>query len=308
MVVRKAAAAGRFYPRFKSNLKSSLEESFKDQKYGPGKDFHTKGQDIKERSVLGGVFPHAGYPYSGPAAAHSIQKVFEEGIPDTVIILVTSHTGYNKIGLMKNGDWETPLGKIKVDSNLASLILEKTDNIHEDDSAFNGFPHGREHCIEVQVPFVQYAAEKASKTIKILPIKVGVMDLNILKEIGKTIAAAIEKSKNEGKDIAVIASSDMTHYQPDDPYNAGKEVKNTQYKRDEAVIDAFLSLDIDKTYKKARETSVCGPQTISTLLAIGNELGYKNAEKIIYYTSFEKTGEEEPSDYSVGYFSGVLKK
>ena len=305
-LTRKPAVAGTFYPRFEKDIIDLIDESFLDENFGIGKEFVIETTKDGPRKVLGGVSPHAGYVYSAPCAIHTIQEIFREGAPDTIIILGTQHTGYDKIGLMKVGIWKTPLGDLGIDSTLSSELLKESSNIIEDDSAFLGFPHHREHNIEVQLPLIQYAAKKAKKEIKIVPIKVGRMEKNVLQEIGKAIANVLKK--NENKDIAIIASSDMTHYQPRNPHNPEYEIKTIQKTRDQAVIDAFKKSDWEKTLIKANETSVCGPQTITILMIVAKELGYKSAKELKYYTSFEKMGSKTPCDYSVGYFAGVLSK
>ena len=303
-LTRKPAVAGTFYPRFEKDIINLIDESFLDEKFGIGKEFIIENTKDGKRKVLGGICPHAGYVYSAPCAVHTIQEIFREGAPDTIIILGTQHTGYNKIGLMKAGIWETPLGRLEIDSDISTELLKESFEIIEDDSAFFGFPHHREHNIEVQLPLIQYAAKKAQKEIKIVPIKIGRMEKNVLQEIGKAIANVIKK--NENKDIAIIASSDMTHYQPRNPHNPEYEIKNNQKIRDQAVIDAFEKFNWEKTLTNANETTVCGPQTITTLMIAAKELGYKSAKGLKYYTSFEKMGSKTPCDYSVGYFAGVI--
>ena len=303
-LTRKPAVAGTFYPRLEKDILNLIDESFLDEKFGIGKELVIKNTKDGKRKVLGGISPHAGYVYSASCAVHTIQEIFREGAPDTIIILGTQHTGYYKIGLMKEGVWETPLGEMKIDSVISSELLKESSSIIEDDSAFNGFPHGREHNIEVQLPLIQYAAKKAKKEIEIVPIKVGRMEKDVLQELGKAIAIVIKKNQN--KDIAIIASSDMTHYQPRDPHNPETEIKTIQKDRDQAVIDAFEEFSWEKTLTKANETSVCGPQTIAILMIAAKELGYNSAKALKYYTSFEKMGSRTPCDYSVGYFSGII--
>ncbi len=305
-LTRKPAVAGTFYPRMERDIINLIDECFLDENFGIGKKLTIENTKDGPRKVLGGVSPHAGYVYSAPCAIHTIQEIFREGAPDTIIILGTQHTGYDKIGLMKAGNWKTPLGDLEIDSAVSSELLKESPNIIEDDSAFFGFPHHREHNIEVQLPLIQYAAKKAKKEIKIVPIKVGRMEKNILQELGKAIANAIQKNQN--KDIAIIASSDMTHYQPRNPHKPETEIKTVQKIRDQAVIDAFEEFNWEKTLSKANETSVCGPQTIATLMIAAKELGYNSAKGLKYYTSFEKMGKRTPCDYSVGYFAGVLFK
>jgi hypothetical protein len=300
MPTRKSAVAGSFYPRYEPDLLRQLENSFKDENFGPGK--LPECENLEERTIIGGVSPHAGYAYSGPAAAFTYLNLFKEKIPDTVIILGTDHQGYGKIALMQEGKWETPLGDLDIDSDLAKEILNRSNVIINDDSAFIGFPHGREHNIEVQLPFIKYCA--GDKDLKILPIKLSTHSYSTMEQISSDLFASIDSLE---KDIIIVASSDMTHKQPRNIQNPQKDLQEMREK-DQAVIGAFLELNPDLTFKKARETSVCGPQTITTLLMVSKKLNAKKAQKLRYYTSYEKGGGKGPCDYSVGYFSGILKK
>ncbi|TFG00777.1 MAG: AmmeMemoRadiSam system protein B [Promethearchaeota archaeon] len=301
MEKRKATNAGGFYPRFKKDLVNKIETSFRDENFGPG--MLSKSEKREKRTILGGVSPHAGYDYSGCAAAYTYYNLFRERIPDTVIILGTDHLGYSKVGLMKEGSWETPLGDLQIDGEVAKEILQQSDIIIEDNSAFNGFPFGREHNIEVQLPFIKYCAQ--DQNTHIVPIKVGLRTYQKLPTIAKSIANAL---KNLQKDIVIVASSDMTHQKPKDSSNPAPDIKQMKEK-DQAVIDAFVQLDPEKTFKNAKKTTVCGAQTITTLLLTIKELGATEGKALKYYTSYDKvSGGSGYCDYSVGYFSGILLK
>ncbi len=300
MVYRKAAVAGTFYPRFKSDLINLIKESFLDTKFGPGEE--VKSLNLESRSIIGGVSPHAGYVYSGSCAAFTYLNLFKEKTPDTIIILGTDHIGYGKIALLKEGKWETPLGDLNIDSELASEIFNQSKVIKADDSAFIGFPFGREHNIEVQLPFIKYCAHE--KDINIVPVKISTKDYNKLEVLSTDIASAINKSS---KDIVIVASSDMTHKQPQDSYNPKSDL-NLMRELDNNVINAFVELNPKKVLEEASKTSVCGPQTIATLILICKKLQCKKGLKLKYYNSYEKTGGSGPCEYSVGYFSGVITK
>lgn len=301
MEKRKANNAGSFYPRYKPDLITKIESSFKNEEFGPGK--LPKSENKEERSILGGVSPHAGYDYSGCAASHTYYNLFRENIPETVIVLGTDHVGYNKVGLMKEGVWETPLGILEIDGALAGEILKQSDIIVEDNSAFNGFPFGREHNIEVQLPFIKYCAQ--DKDINLVTIKVGKKTYNNLPKIATSIATAME---NVQKDIVIVASSDMTHKKPKNMSNPKADIKEMK-EMDQKVIDAFVELDPEKTFKNAQKTTVCGAQTIATLMLITKEIGATEGKALKYYTSYDKvSGGTGPCDYSVGYFSGILVK
>ncbi|MFX1259230.1 MAG: AmmeMemoRadiSam system protein B, partial [Promethearchaeota archaeon] len=185
---------------------------------------------------------------------------------------------------------------------LSKAILKNSDIIISDNSAFMGFPFGREHNIEVQLPFIKYCSQ--DKDVKIVPIKISLKKFEILNQISLDIANAI---KSLDKDIIIVASSDMTHKQPRNISNPKKDLEDMRLK-DQAVIDAFVEFNPEKTLEMALKTSVCGPQTITTLMQLCKKLNATKCEALKYYTSYEKGGGTGPCEYSVGYFSGIIKK
>lgn len=290
---RKAAVAGSFYPRYTPDLLRILKESFLDKEFGPGEDPSSQNG---ERTIIGGVSPHAGYTYSGCASAHTYLNIFKEKIPDTVIILGNDHIGYGKVALMKEGSWETPLGDLEIDNEISELILSNSKIINEDNSAFMGFPFGREHNIEVQLPFLKYCAGK--QEIKIVPIIVSIHDMDTLKTISNDIAASI---KSSDKDIILIASSDMFHEEVD-----SKATLNKYKERDQNLVDGFVQMNPEKVLNPYPKATICGRQTITSLLLTSKILGAKKAKSLKYYTSSEKAG--RIGGYCVGYFSGIILK
>jgi AmmeMemoRadiSam system protein B len=106
------------------------------------------------------------------------------------------------------------------------------------------------------------------------------------------------------KDIAIFASSDMTHHEPKDYQKPQKDI-DYQHQKDKAVIDAFEANNWKLMYENAQKTTVCGPQCIATLMLVANGLGYTQFKSLKYYTSYEKMGGSGPCEYSVGYFSGI---
>lgn len=304
MILRKAAVAGSFYPRFKPDLIRVLKESFLNKEFGPGEELQSLNQG--ERTIIGGVSPHAGYTYSGCASAFTFLNLYKERIPDTVVVLGTDHNHYPKVALLEEGEWETPLGNLKIDNQLSTAIIKNSKEIVSDDSAFIGYPFGREHNIEVQTPFIKYLAEE--KGTKILPIKITTKnykwDLKDLERVANDIANAI---LSLDKDIVIIASSDMSHQRPNNIQKPKKDLDKMR-KNDKGVIDAFLEFDPEKTLNIAQTLSVCGPQTITALMLICKKLGATNCKALKYYTSYEKGGGTGPCEYSVGYFSGIISK
>jgi len=99
----------------------------------------------------------------------------------------------------------------------------------------------------------------------------------------------------------IIASTDLSH----EPVRSEKGLEKMK-QMDKAVIDGFLDLDSKKTFKAALNTSVCGPQTISSLIMICKNLGGSNTKLLNYFTSYDRRGIFGP--HTVGYFSGIISK
>jgi AmmeMemoRadiSam system protein B len=294
MVIRKATHAGSWYPGSKEGLLEALKEYFTDANFGPCEEPTLSNNET--RTIIGGVSPHAGMQYSGPCAAFTYLNLFKEKIPDSVIILGTDHLGHSKIALMAKGEWETPLGNLKIDEELSNAILSESGIIQEDNSLFTGSSE-QEHNIEIQLPFIKYCS--LEKEVKIVTIKIaGTRDFMTMNDISNDIAIAIGSIN---KDVVIIASSDMSHKQV---LNSKELNKFKEF--DFAVIEEFEKLNPEKTLQNALKTTVCGPQTITTLMLISKKLNASRGKMLKYYTSSERTG--SIGGYCVGYFSGVTMR
>ena len=133
-MLRKPVVAGVFYPSNPKELEKLLKDLFSGTRKG---------------SNLGVVSPHAGYPYSGRGSASAINSLKEA---DRFIVLGPNHTGLGKpFSILLNGEWETPLGSVKIDSGLAGGLKKACGFLEEDSLA-----HKQEHSIETQLPFLQH--------------------------------------------------------------------------------------------------------------------------------------------------------
>ncbi len=279
-MIRKPAVAGIFYERNSDSLKKQIEWCF-EHRLGPGK---IPEKTLERREIKGAMVPHAGYQYSGPVAAHSYYKIFEDGFPETFVILSPNHTGLGSgISTMLEGEWETPLGNVRIDEELTEKLVEDAGIIDLDAMA-----HVQEHSLEVQLPFLQYF----NRDFEIVPVSMWMQDLESSYKIGKSIKKAAEEL---GKDIVVIASSDMTHYKPQ---SIAKE-------NDSKVLDAINSLDEKLMIKRVLEMNVtmCGYGPVATTIIASKEMGAQNAEILKYATSGDTTGDESAV---VGYASAVF--
>ncbi len=267
-MIRNPVVAGQFYPAPASQLRVMIEGMVDE-----------KGE---KEEVIGLVSPHAGYPYSGPVAGATISRV---RFKDTFIIMGPSHTGMGKpFSIMTEGTWITPLGDVEIDSELSKQILAGSKYLEDDYLA-----HLHEHSVEVQLPFLQYF----KPDIRIVPIVLAYADIDVCREIGRAIAGAV---KDAGKGVVLIASGDMTHYEP----------QESARRKDTQGIEAILALNEDELFKRARELdiSMCALVPAATLISAAKELGAAGAELVRYQTSGDTTG-----DYSsvVGYAGIIIK-
>jgi len=293
--IRKIGQARRFYPQDEESLYGLIESCFLDKSFGPGKK--PESLDLESRSIVGGVSPHAGISISGPCAAITYSKLFKEKIPDTVIILGTDHIGYGKVALLKEGRWKTPLGNINIDDETSNEIINQSNVIIADETAFTG-PFLEEHNIDVQIPFIQYCS--VDHDVKILPIKISTRNYDLLNKLASDIATVL---KSIDKDIVVVASSDMNH---ETIYDSREGLEKFREK-DKSVINAFEEFDPEKTFKVATKPNVhvCGPQTITSLMLISKKINCKESQILKYYTSYDIT---KSIGWCVGYISGIFIK
>jgi len=280
--VRHPAYAGSFYEGTSQSLKSQIEGCFT----------HELGPKTLPKVVVGRlkytvglICPHAGYMYSGPVAAHSYYHLALDGKPDLVVVFGPNHTGSGSgLAVMREGVWRTPLGDIEIDTATADTIVRESRLIDVDDVA-----HMREHSIEVQLPWLQYMYGSG---FKFVPICFLMQDLQSSREVGMAVAKALRD-----KNALVIASSDMTHYEP----QKGAE------KKDKAVIEAASKLDEEKVYStvEALQVSMCGYGPAIATITAAKELGAKNGKLLCYKTSGDVVG-----DYSavVGYASMMFTR
>jgi len=145
-MVRKPIVSGQFYEADSEKLKTQIRECFT-SKFGPG----SLPGKVKKGLVKGAISPHAGYAFSGPGAAFVYKEMAESKRPDLFIMLGPNHTGLGRTSVLLD-DFETPLGIAKVDKVFGKKLI-KNSEIDHDSSA-----HLNEHSIEVQIPFLQFAA------------------------------------------------------------------------------------------------------------------------------------------------------
>jgi MEMO1 family protein len=280
--IRYPAVAGSWYAGTPDLLHQQLEELFI-HRLGPGSLPSVSMEGPHD--IVGLVVPHAGYMASGPVAAHAYHHLATDGKPDVIVILGPNHTGRGSgISIMNEGVWRTPLGDMEIDTETANNIVQASNIIDIDDRA-----HLFEHSIELQLPFLQYLY---GSKFKFVPICLMMQDLLSSSEVGKAISTALK-----GKNGLVIASSDLTHYEP----------QERAEQKDRLAIDAALAMDETQYYNAVESygISTCGYGPVIATIVAAKELGAKKAELLCYKTSGDVLGDRSAV---VGYASVSITK
>lgn len=280
--VRKPAVAGRFYEKSATELTRQIEASFRHE-HGPGEcpDVADGSPDV--RAI---VSPHAGYPYSGPVAAHGFGELVASGTPDAAVILGPNHDGLGDPAALTTADrWATPLGEVQIHDELREHIAEATEVVTLDEHTHDG-----EHSIEVQVPFLQYVY---GDTVPIVPLCLTRQDESTVESVSR---ALLEATESFDGDVVFVASTDMTHYRT-------PSVAETQ---DRKAIDEMEALDgsaLLETVSRER-ISMCGYGTTAAVLDAAKGLGASEGTVLKYATSGDIAG---PAREVVGYASVVVR-
>src|SRR5271169_4619292 len=224
MTVRKPAVAGSFYPSSEAELRAAIEGSYL-HRLGPGK---LPSLGVVEEGLKACVCPHAGYTYSGPVAAHSYLDIAQLGKPELVVIVGPNHYGLGSgVATYGEGEWETPLGRVKVDQDATERIIKLTGFVDIDPEA-----HRKEHSIEVQLPFLQHLY---GGSFSFLPISLAFQEKSVARDLGKGLAELLKEAAEVDASAVLIASSDLTHYVP----------ASQAREKDTALLKHVQSLNID---------------------------------------------------------------
>ncbi len=286
MEVRKPAVAGQFYNDNRDLCLGELQECL---------SARTLEVDLPD-NIVAGIVPHAGWAFSGDLAGlvfSAIKRGHEK--VDTFIIFGAAHRylGRNAV-IFDRGRWQTPLGEVEIDEELAGRILEI-------DCVCSGTePHHGEHSIEVQVPFIQYLFEGA----RIIPVIVPAADFDL--RLGTEVGDIIAESKE--KRIVCIASTDLTHYGPRygfSPQGTGAEaIQWAKEVNDMEFIDLALKMESAGVLEVAEENmSACGAGAAAAVIAAAKAMGKKEGILLGHTHSDEVLWEQygRHSEESVGY-------
>ena len=264
--MRRPVVAGSWYEGNKGRLEKQL------------RDFFSGLPREENKDIIGAVVPHAGYMYSGGVAATVYAKLPSA---DIFVILGTNHQSIGSVIAVSRETWMTPLGAVEVDEAFVDALPKQIIDVDET-------AHRYEHSIELQLPFLQFLFDE---TFRIVPISIGLIDADTAREVGTNLADTIAQSD---KKVVILASSDFTHYEPDE----------TARVKDEYVIEAIKELDVAKFYKRVYERNVtaCGVDQIAAMMHAAKKLGATEGRVTKYATSGDIIGDRS----SVVGYGGII--
>ena len=286
IVFRPATQAGRFYegdPRILSHEVDSFLAR------------HTGEETYDNLAAL--IVPHAGYYFSGNVAASAYARLNPKKPYKRIFLLGPSHHEWLH-GASVNSEadyYATPLGNVPVDREVARQLIEG-------DRLFSYQPkaHDREHCLEVQLPFLQrlYSGDyKSPQTVPpIVPIIISTNDFAQLQRMAEVL-----KPWFTDENLFVI-SSDFSHYP------SYKDACEVDAKTGEAIesgdVERFITTIEANEHRGIRNlaTSACGEFAIITLLLMLDK--HYQVKHLLYQNS----GDIDDYDHSrvVGYHSFAI--
>jgi AmmeMemoRadiSam system protein B len=271
--VRPTSVAGSWYPDDPVRLRAELD------RYVAGADIHPP-----PRRPLALIAPHAGLMYSGPVAAFAYKAVRDTGFTTVVLVGPSHFVPFDGVAVWPEGGWETPFGRIAVDGGLAAAIGRESDCVVEFPAA-----HGREHSLEMQLPFVAHLLPGAA----IVPLVIGRQTRATAFALGDALARAVAASR-PGVAL-IVASSDLSHYED---------------ARTAAALDGVIARHVEDLDAPALMESLeheprhaCGGGAMVAVLHAARQLGATTARVLRYGDSGDVSGDKSSV---VGYMAAGI--
>jgi AmmeMemoRadiSam system protein B/AmmeMemoRadiSam system protein A len=279
--VRPAAVAGQFYPADRQELETDVKQYL---------SAATKaGLHVPVRAV---IVPHAGYVFSGQTAAEAFAQLDPKVHYDHIFLLGPSHhIGLDGASVATAwGAYQTPLGTVRVDTALCQHLVDENKVL-----VFEPRAHDREHCLEVELPFLQV---QLGEVPPIVPVIIGTEDYYTLQDIARALVPYFTP-----RNLFVI-SSDFSHYPCYD--DAERVDKRTGDAVASGSLHAFLRALSDNADEHVRNlaTSACGQAAIAVLLMMAEK--EKGLE--MHHLAYCNSGDSPYSghDQVVGYHAFVM--
>ena len=248
--------------------------------------------------IVGGIVPHAGWVFSGPTAAKVFSVLSAQMQPEVYVLLgAVHHRGAEAPAVYDRGGWSTPLGEIPVDVEVAEAVLAAAGGL----AVASREAHAHEHSIEVQLAFIQTLSPEA----EIVPVSVPPGDAAV--PLGEAIATVVQ---NAAKRIAVVGSTDLTHYGMDyglPEHGPLPEAMDWMRDNDMRIVRLAEALEAERICPEAaRNHNACGAGAMAAAVSAARALG-ANAGRVLEYTTSADVLGERRADRAVGYVGIVFE-
>lgn len=266
--IKHTQLAGTWYAGDESSLRRQVDDLLR-----------TEGA-VPSSPLLGLIVPHAGYVYSGRAAAAGYGRLTPAHYRRAVILAPSHLAAFRGVALLEVESFATPLGTVPVDRDGLATLLD-APSCHNNPEPFYG-----EHAVEIQLPFLQ----RVLPNVHVIPALVGNLSAGDL-----TTAAAALRQLIDGSTLFIV-SSDFTHYGwrfsylpfPADGAEAvGAGLRNL----DMGAIARVCAGDAAAFAQYVAETgaTICGHVPIELFLTMHAQR--TPGELLTYYTSLDVTGD-----------------
>jgi AmmeMemoRadiSam system protein B len=275
MRVRPAAVAGTWYPESAEKLTEEIAS------YLARADIERQSEPPPEAELLALIAPHAGIAYSGPVAAHAY-RLLRSRLYEVVIIVGPSHyVGFSGASIWPRGSFDTPFGPLRVDEELASVMLARCPVLQDRPDA-----HRREHSVEMQLPFLGVI----SPGVTIVPIVMGHQTRETVFAVGDCIGRA-----TAGRRSLLVASSDLSHF-----FDAAVAAE-----LDRRVAADVSALDDEAlmTRLEERRDHACGGGPMVAVMRAAKVRGATTSRVLTYADSGDVSGDKSSV---VGYLAAAM--
>ena len=277
MILREPCLPPGWYPRNRVEISKFLEP-YKNGASSPG-------ENLSGFSAAA-MAPHAGWYYSGQTAAFAVSSLEREA--ETVAVIGGHLPRGMPVLLAAEEGVKTPFGAMSIDQELREKFKKQIETAPD---------RYKDNTVEVLLPMVHYFFPKADLLWLRFPAELSSF------EAGKILA---ETSQNLGRRIAVLASTDLTHYGVNygfSPRGRGKPALDwVKEVNDADFIAAVLEGDPSLVLKQAEEnSSACSAGAVLGALGFTAAMGETPRRLLDYRTSADADGEGEIPDSFVGY-------
>ncbi|MBK7104271.1 MAG: AmmeMemoRadiSam system protein B [Ignavibacteriae bacterium] len=269
MKIREPKVAGMFYPNSKIELEKMIN------------NFFDKVDLINKYENVGGIIsPHAGYVYSGQTATFGYKTIIGKKFKNVIVISPSHREYFPGISVYDGDAYKTPLGQIKINSDLRNQILDKSNLFFSGEEG-----HRNEHALEVQLPFLQIAIGE----FKLIPIVIGDQSKMFVDELAEVLSNFIDDEN------LLIASSDLSHFY----------IREKAQIKDGKIIEHINKFEFEKLQSdlETKNCEACGGGAIVAVMKALKNKNYKNSKVLMQTDSGDITGD---TSEVVGYLSAII--